>query len=210
MTNAARILVGVDERPGAVILRLADGETLEVAPDAVAAGLPEVGEYLDEALLTSLREAAARKQVARRLLELLARRLDSRQRLHRKLCEQGFPPAAVEAVLEQAEARGLHSDRLFAAAYCRDALRARAVGRRWLEAKLRATGVSCEVATSIVAQELPLAEECDLAMQAAATRWRREHGRDERAVARVRRFLMTRGFPPAVAGTAARSRRPAD
>lgn len=210
MSDGGGILAGIDERPGAVVLRLAGGEVLEIAPDAVPSRLPAVGQPLDGDLLDELRLAAARKLAARRLLALLDRRLDSRQRLRRKLCDQGLPPAAVDAVLDQAQAQGLHSDELFAAAYCRDALRTRAVGRRWLQMKLQEKGIAAELAAAAVAAELPPDRERALALQAAAERWRRARGTDGRALASVQRFLLSRGFATALAADAARAARPSD
>lgn len=210
MSDEAHILAGITRRPGAVVLRLADGQTLEVAPEAVPPGLPGVGGRLDAPLLAALREAAARKQVARRLLAMLARRLDSRERLLAKLCAQGFAPATVAAVLAEAEVQGLCSDRLFAAAYCRDTLRERAVGRLWLKARLCEKGVTAALADAVSAEQLPPASERELAARAAAARWVRERTRDWRALARVQRFLVSRGFAPAMAGEAARAARPID
>lgn len=208
MPNGARILAAVEFEPGAAILRLDDGETLEIAPDALPPGLPAVGGSLTEPQLAALRAAAARKQVARRLLAMLDRRLDSRARLRDKLCAQGFAAAAVDDVLDQAAAQGLHSDRLVAAAYCRDTLRGRAVGRRWLQARLGALGVPADLAAAVAAQELPPERERELAAAAAAARWRRERGRDLRALARVQRFLASRGFAPQLAAEAARRQQP--
>jgi SOS response regulatory protein OraA/RecX len=210
MAQNEHILLKVEARPGAVILRFADGQSLEVAPDAVPCGALEAGTSIDEPTMAYLREAAERKAAARRLLDMLARRLDSRQRLRFKLCEKGLSASAVDAVLDQAEARGLCSDRLFAAAYCRDVLRTRLVGRRWIEEKLRGKGVAAPLAATVAAEELALDRERELALQAASGRWKRERGRDDRALARVQRFLISRGFLPATANAAARQGRPSD
>ena len=208
MPDRALVLAGMQERPDVVVLRFADGRTLEIAPDAIPPDLPGVGAALDEVMLGLLQRAAARKAAARGLLELLTRRLDSRLRLDRKLCDQGHPATAVHEVLDQAEASGLCSDRLFAAAYCRDVLSSRAVGRLWLEAKLRDRGVAPDLARAVAAEQLPSDRERELALRAASARWEREDGRDRRARARVQRFLISRGFPHATAGAAARDERP--
>jgi regulatory protein len=208
VNDVPRILTGLDEQPGRVVIRLDDGEILEVAPDALPADMPDVGGSLGSPHLHALRQAAARKQAARQLFALLDRRLQSRARLRRKLIEAGHSEEAVAAVLDQAEATGLHSDRQFAEAYCRDTLGAKSVGGRWLENKLRQQGVPADLASEVVREALPRDRERALAGRAAATRWRREHARDARALSRVQRFLAARGFPAGLCRDAARAARP--
>lgn len=208
MSEAPRIIVRLEEQPGAVVIHLEGGEVLAVAPDAVPSDLPAPGGSVSSPLLQSLRSAAARKLAARALLALLDRKRWTTVRLRDKLLTQGHPPAAVEAVLAQAEAQGLHHDRDFADAFCRDTLRRKAVGRRWLEARLRERGVAVDLAVGVVCQHLPAEVEQELARRAAAERWRREAGCDQRALARVQRFLLSRGFPGALAATMARATRP--
>lgn len=210
MSGEARILVGSEASAAGVTLRLDDGEVLTVAAESLPPELPGVGGRIDSPLLEQLRLAAARKQAARRLFELLGRRLWSRARLHRKLCDEGLPAVAVAAVLDAAEAQGVHSDRLFAEAYCRDALRKRPVGRSYLQAKLRDQGVGGDLAAAVVAENLPAEQELELAGEAAQARWRRERHADQRALARVQRFLASRGFPAAVCRRAAEATRPRD
>jgi len=204
MDTGPRILIGIAERPGTVVLRLAGDETLEIAPDAVPADLPDVGGSLGFPRVVSLRAAAARKLAARRLLALLDRRLSSPARLRRTLLAEGHPPDAVAAVLAAAADQDLVSDRRFAEAFCRDALRAKPVGRAWLQAKLREQGVPGDVATAVVADLLTPERERALAAQAAARRLGGRAPRDERARAQLRRFLAARGFPPAVCADVAR------
>jgi regulatory protein len=207
--QATRTLVRVREEPGAVILELDSGETLAIAPDAVPDQLPAAGGSLSSPLLASLREAAARKLAARRLLELLDRRLWTTARLRRKLLEEGHPPEAADAVIARAEAQGLHSDRQYATAFCRDTLRRKAVGRGWLETRLREKGIAAELAADCAALALPADRERELALAAATGRWRRERGRDARAEARVLRFLGSRGFAPGLCRDAVRAGRTA-
>jgi len=204
----ARTLVAVREEPGAVILELDGGEVLTVAPDAVPDGMPAVGGSLSSPLLASLREAAARKAVARRLFELLDRKLWTCDELRRKLLDGGHDPVATDAVLAQARSQGLQSDAEFAAAFCRDTLRRKAVGRAWLESRLRDKGLAAALAVRAAAEALPSGREQALAEQAAAGRWRRERTRDDRAQARVLRFLASRGFAADLARQAMRKTRP--
>lgn len=208
MSDDPRIIVRLEEQPGAVIIHLDDGEVLTVAPDAVPLDLPNPGGSVGSPLLRSLRSAAARKLAARALLALLDRKRWTTVRLRGKLLAQGHPEAAVESVLAQAQAQGLHHDRDFADAFCRDALRRKAVGRRWLEARLRERGVAADLAEGVASDQLPAEVERELARRAAAERWRREQGTDRRALARVQRFLVSRGFASGLATSVAIATRP--
>lgn len=201
-------LIRLEEQPGAVVVHLDSGESLEVAPQAVPPELPAVGGSISSPLLLVLRQAAARKAVARDLFRLLDRKLWTTRRLRGKLLDLDHPEEAVDAVLERAQDQGLHSDRIFAEAFCRDALRSRKVGRAWLEARLRQKGVDSALAADVSAQYLPSELEDELAAAAAEQRWRRERGRDQRALARVQRFLLSRGFPGGLASRAARAAKP--
>ena len=156
-----------------------------------------------------MRQASARKAVARDLFRLLDRKLLTTSRLRDKLVNLDHPVEAIDAVLQQAQDQGLHSDQAFAEAFCRDTLRSRCVGRAWLESRLRQRrGVEAALAADVAASHLPSDLEDELAESAAAQRWRRERGRDQRALARVQRFLASRGFPGGLAARMARATRP--
>jgi regulatory protein len=149
-----------------------------------------------------------RKQAARRLFELLDRRLLPLARIREKLLAEGLPADAVESVLEEAVAKGIHSDDHFARAWCRDTLRRQPTGRRYLEAHLRRKGIETAVAATAAAAELSPDDEAQAAHEAATRRWRRERDTDARAEARVTRFLASRGFPPRLCREAARAEKP--
>ena len=200
----ARILVELKARSRSVVVRFADGEVLEVAPDALPAEMPDVGGTCSAPLVHSLREAAARKTVAQVLFRLLDRRRWTRSRLRRKLLDDGNPPTAVEDVLEDASRQGLLDDRDYAAAFCRECLNAKAVGPLWLVKKLREKGVPAALAADVVAAIVPRERERELAVAAAEKRWRREQACDERARSRVLRFLASRGFSTELAYDAMR------
>ncbi len=149
-----------------------------------------------------------RQQAARRLFELLDRRLLPLARIREKLLAEGLLAEAVDSVLEEAVAKGIHSDDHFARAWCRDTLRRQPTGRRYLEASLRQKGIEAAVAASAAAAELSVDDETRSAHDAAARRWRRERETDARAEARVARFLASRGFPPRLCREAARAEKP--
>ncbi len=206
--SGAPRLLGVVRAERAVTITQSDGETREVAPDALPPDLPAAGTEVPAALLERLRAAAVRKRAARRVFELLDRRRWTAARLRARLAAEGFGPEAVEPVLADFAREALVDDRRTAEAFCRDALRARPVGRLWLQARLAAQGVGAAEAAAAIAATLPPEREAELARGAAAARWRRERSGGAAATARVARFLAARGFPPALAGRAAREAAP--
>lgn len=202
-------LVSVEETGRDVRLVLSDGTTLELAAESLPPALPAPGEALPSDVLAELREAAERKRVARRVFALLDRRLQTRRRLQRKLLDEGYAAGPVDTVLDRFEAEGIHSDRRFAEAWCRDTLRARPVGRRYLEAKLREQGVDAGLAADTAAASLTPEAERRAGHAAALKWWRRQRGAvDVKALSRGQRYLMGRGFPAAVAAEAVRTAAP--
>ena len=207
---AGRLLLAVRRQTGAVVFVLEGGEELEVAPDAVPHEPPGPGDHLDAPLLEELRSAAARKRAARCILAILDRRLVPVARVRRKVIEDGCDPAAVDAVLAQLAARELYSDRRYADAWCRECLASRAVGRRYLEARLRDKGVTAPLAREAARAALDDETEAELAAAAARSRWQRvRRAPDRRAEAAVVRYLQGRGFAAGLAARAARAARPA-
>nr|MEE4267323.1 regulatory protein RecX [Candidatus Krumholzibacteria bacterium] len=213
MSPDLRVLADVRREQGTVFLTLDSGEVFELAPASVPAELPGIGESISSPLLAVIRLAAERKLAARALFSLLDRRLYPVARLREKMVAKGYSEEAVEGVIDQMQQQGLFSDRHFAEAYCRDCLRGKAVGRRYLQQKLREKKVAPEVAQSVPAEILDQETERELAVQAAQARWKRERrsprGQDLRkAEARVTRYLLGRGFPTGVAMNAARGEKP--
>jgi regulatory protein len=204
MSEEQRFLASCREEQGSVWLTLDSGEVFELAPGSVPANLPQVGESLSSPLLAEIKLAAERKQVARRLFAMLDRRLSPVSRLRQKLTDRGFSGRSVDQVLQQMAESDLYSDRHYAEAYCRDCLRTRTVGRRYLEKKLRDKGVDAALAAAVPAEILDAATEQELALAAAQARWRRQGtvpagDQRRRAEARVIRYLVGRGFSPTTA-----------
>lgn len=202
-------LLALREQDGVVVLEFEGGLSYEVAADAVPATLPAVGAMVDEATLRGIAMAADRKLAARRLFKLLDRRLQPVGRLRAKLLAEGHLPEAVDQVLASMQEQGLHSDRQYAEAYCRDCLLSRAVGRGYLEAKLRNKGLDAAVARAAAEAVLDPDRERELATRAARARWRKL-GPDSslQALAKVVRHLHSRGFSPGDSQAAARATRP--
>jgi len=205
-------LVSLDGDDRTVRVVLSDGSELELAADSLPPALPVPGESLAPETEAALRAAAARKTAARLVFEMLDRRLHTRRDLQRKLTDRGIDPESAAAVLDMFEAQGLHSDRHYAEAWCRDTVRTKAVGRRFLEAKLREKGVAAGVAAAVAADALDDADEREAADRAARSWWRRRGGdpHDPRTLAKGVRFLTGRGFPPGLAQSAVRAAAAAD
>ncbi len=197
------LLLDLEREGETVRIRLSDGRDLELAAGSLPPALPAQGEVVPPELLESLVDAAERKQVAREVFRLLDRRLRTRRDLERKLVDRGFRREIASVVLDRFVEQGVHSDRRYAEAWCRDTLRAKAVGRRYLVGKLAERGVARGIAEEVVGAELDDELERELAERAAGT-WCRRHpgGDDMKRRARAQRFLGGRGFGPGLARAA--------
>lgn len=207
-SGSARLLA-VRREGETVWIDVAGGVTYELAAASVPPGLPLPGGELSADQHRAVALASERKRAARRLFALLDRKLQPVARLRGRLLDEGYLPEAVAAVIDAMHEQGVHSDRRFAEAWCRDCLLGRAVGRRYLENKLRATGIGAVLARQAAEEALDARTEEDLARQAAAGAWRRVRGCEQRDTAKVVRFLVGRGFAPALASRVARLARPA-
>jgi len=130
-----------------------------------------------------------------RAIALLARREYARAELAVRLAATGAPRDEVEALLDELQQLGLLSDARFAGALVRQ--KAASHATRAIARELRERGVAKEVATAALA-EAGAGDE----LAAAQALWQRRFGRppaDEREKARQIRFLLSRGYPPAVA-----------
>lgn len=200
-------ITGRVEDPGGKILRLAlsDGAVYEVAPDAPEAKDLSQGDAVDARRRAGLEAAAERKRLAREVFRLLDRRAYAVGRLRGRLLERGFSEAAVAAVLADFVEQGLLDDGAFSRGFCRDQLRRRPVGRRWLRHRLRQEGVAEEDVEAALDEVLDPDRERELARQALASR--APVGPTPQDGARALRFLRSRGFPDALARETVRAAR---
>lgn len=138
--------------------------------------------------------------VAQRLLAVQPRSVGE---LRRRLREKGCAPEDVERVVAELQERGLLDDARFARDLVETTVARVPVGRYLLARKLRQRGVPEDVAYAALAETLPPWRESTLA-RAAVKRKRAELARrglstsDPRFPARLARFLLSRGFPPAL------------
>lgn len=207
-SGSARLLAMYREGE-TVRLEVAGGTTYELAAASLPPDLPLPGGELSADQHRAVALAAERKRAARRLFALLDRKLQPVARLRGRLLDEGYLPEAVTAVIDAMHEQGVHSDRRYAEAWCRDYLLSRAVGRRYLENKLRQTGIGADLARQTSIDALDARTEEELAMQAAVGAWRRVRGNEQKDLAKVVRSLVSRGFPPALAARIARQARPA-
>ncbi len=202
-------LLGVDRVGRTLVVSLSGGLSFELDEGSVPDGLPARGEAVGAELLQEMAAAGSRKLAARDLMNMLGRSLQPVARLRRKLLDKGHPSEAVEAVLVMMQEQGLCSDSLYAEAYCRDTLLVRAVGPRYLVARLQSRQVPFVLARQVVAAVMTPEKEEELALRAATRKWNRTRGDSgNEPLAKVIRFLLGRGFSPAVAHRAARAMRP--
>ena len=95
-------------------------------------------------------------------------------------------------MLDDFARQGLVDDRAYARAYCVDSLRRKAVGRRWLLAKLLEAGVEGEEALAGIGEVLdPEEEEAQMSRALAGRRFDYSQSSER---AKALRFLIGRGF----------------
>jgi regulatory protein len=120
--------------------------------------------------------------------ELLAARPHFRRELAAKLQQRGYPADEIDAALDRLAEQGYLDERATAFAFVESRL-ARGEGRARLRAELLRRGAPEDAAEEALGELTP---EDDLpAAREAAERWRRQGGRDPRALAR---HLDRKGF----------------
>lgn len=127
--------------------------------------------------------------------DILSRRDHAEGELRQKLQRKRFTATQIDDVVARLKTQRLLNDRVFAQRYVESILRTKAVGPRWLRAKLLQKGVAGTIAAVTIQRLLPPAEEQRLC-QLAAERWRTGHRQHAADLQRLRRFLLSRGFSP--------------
>jgi regulatory protein len=132
--------------------------------------------------------------------ELLARKSWSRAELVRRLKRRGASDEIARAVVAELTDRGYVDDADFARWWAEARARGRKVGSARLRRELAARGIAPALAAAAVEAAFEDTPEPERAMEAARRRLPallRSH--PERAPARLRDYLLRRGYPPAVA-----------
>jgi regulatory protein len=133
-------------------------------------------------------EQAAREKC----LRLLSIRARSAAELRDRLRAAGFADETTESVLSELAESGLVDDEDFARGWVA-ARQAAGAGRTKLNWELRRKGVSEELIRRVLDQEVDEQKELGSALRLAQQRLRRQPP-DSRALARLRRLLLGRGF----------------
>ena len=126
---------------------------------------------------------------------ILSRRDHSVYELRLKLTRHGFSAEQVDTTVEQLKKEHLVNDSRFAAAFVESTLRRKAVGPRWLRAKLKQQGIEQSIIDHIFAGHFGNGQEEELLRQ-AAVQWRGRHQEFQHDHIRLTRFLVARGFSP--------------
>lgn len=132
--------------------------------------------------------------------DLLARKSWSRAELTRRLKRRGAPDEVARDVVAELTERGYVDDADFARWWAEARARGRKVGSMRLRRELAARGIPTELTAAAVGAAFEETPEPERAMEAARRRLPallRTH--PERAPARLRDYLLRRGYPPAVA-----------
>jgi SOS response regulatory protein OraA/RecX len=146
---------------------------------------------------------------------ILSHREHSVFEVRQKMKRKGFAASEISQVLRRLEAQGMLNDRAFAELLIRNTLRFKAVGPRWLKAKLAQKRIAPALVDEAIRQTFKPGVEEELARRAAA-RWLRAHlhsarpnsGEQARPLPsaqtmqpknrqRLLRFLASRGFSQA-------------
>jgi len=130
--------------------------------------------------------------------DLLARKSWSRAELTRRLKRRGAPDDIARAVVAELTERGYLDDADFARWWAEARARGRKVGSVRLRRELAARGIPATLAAAAVGAAFESTPESERAMEAARRRLPtllRRH--PERAPARLRDYLLRRGYPAA-------------
>lgn len=168
-----------------------DGEYAFGLARIVAAWL-KIGQTLSEADINRLKQQDTLEVGFQHALRFLSYRPRSEAEVHRKLSEQGFDEAVVQAVLQRLKENGLLGDEKFAQDWVENRTTFRPRSKRMLAMELRQKGVIDEEIEKALAET---EDENTLAYQAASQYARRLAGVDwETFRSRLGGHLARRGF----------------
>lgn len=153
-----------------------------------------VGQQMTEQELQSIVHAELVAKAKQRTLKLLEYRPRSRSEVARRLGRLGFAEDVVDETLICLEALGLIDDAQFSRSWVNHRLAGKAMGKARIKWELRQKGVPTDVAEEAL-EAVDADTEYESAMGAAARRWRKDSGLDERTRRRrLASFLRRQGF----------------
>lgn len=183
-------------RSDRVAVHFEDADKLELPTEIAVRWQLRKGQQLSPEDLASLTAESMAWRCKEAALLLLSYRPRTEWEIGHRLRRKDFPEPVVEECVASLKRSGLLDDAAFADLAARDRLRARPVGRRKLEADLRARGVAGGLAAQAADRAIDEADgsETDLA-RAAARKFRKRAGEDPMATRRrLYAFLGRRGF----------------
>lgn len=137
--------------------------------------------------------------------DLLARKAWSARELTHRLTRRGAPAALAHSVVGDLEARGYVNDTAFAEWWASTRARARKIGSLRLRHELLGRGIPAALAAAAVEAAFEDGGELEHALEAARRRLPALlRSAPERAPARLRDFLLRRGYPRDVAADVVR------
>jgi regulatory protein len=168
-----------------------DGEYAFGLARIVAAWL-KIGQQLSDEEIARLQQQDALEVAYQRGLQILSYRPRSIAEVRRKLSEQGFEPAVVDATIQRMKQNGLLGDEQFAHDWVENRATFRPRSRRLLAMELRQKGVAEEAIQQALSETQ---DEESLAYQSALQYARKITGKDwETFRKRLGAYLMRRGF----------------
>lgn len=137
--------------------------------------------------------------------DLLARKAWTRRDLLVRLERRGAPPAVARTVVAALEGKGYVDDRAFARQWAEGRAGRRHLGSVRLRAELRRKGVAPALVDAAVREAFRETDEAKRAQEAARRRLPALARRDAaRAPARLRDYLLRRGYPGEIASSVVR------
>jgi regulatory protein len=131
--------------------------------------------------------------------DLLARKAWSRRDLAARLRRRGAPDDVARVVVADLESRGYLDDAAFAGWWAQARARSRRVGSVRLSQELRQKGIPPALVTAAIASAFEDTSERERALEAGRRRLPAlRRGRAERLPARLRDYLLRRGYPAGV------------
>lgn len=128
--------------------------------------------------------------------DLLARKAWSGRDLRARLVRRGASVAVAVEVVAELEGKGYVDDQAFARWWAEARARGRRVGSRRLAQELRAKGIAPALVSAAVESAFAEVPEADRALEAARRRLPTLlRARPDRAAARLRDYLLRRGYP---------------
>ena len=177
-----------------ILLTLSNGEILELDPDAFASFNLHSGDMLDESTKESLLLADQQKRGLQQALRWLAVRPQAGGELRRRLNQKGFAQVA-DNIIEKLRSQDYINDDDFARRYVKTRLLTKNIGRRMIEAELKAKGIAGVSIERVLDELMDLETTLRLAKKAVSKKMALLKKLDPaKRKRKIYSFLLQRGF----------------